>query len=161
MALLDRFKKGRKEEKKEPVKKEEVKVAEKIKRDHPSGDHPEGDKQINPIEAEKKPATAVTKKTDKKEFSQVAARILESPHVTEKAINLNQQNKYVFKIKAGANKNEVKKSIQELYGVKVENVNVLNIPRKKRRLGRSEGFKTGFRKAVVTLAEGEKIDTGV
>ena len=67
-------------------------------------------------------------------------------------------NKYVFKVSPRANKNEVKKAIEEVYGVKVEKINNINIPRKKRVRGRTEGWKPGYKKAVVTLKEGDKID---
>lgn len=97
----------------------------------------------------------------KKDFSYAAYKVLKSPHVTEKAVSLGAQNKYVFKIRPDANGAEARKAIQELYGVKVENVNIIKIPRKKRKVGRSEGFKPGYKKIIVTLREGEKIETGV
>jgi len=94
----------------------------------------------------------------KKEFSE-AYRILQQPLVTEKSVNLSSsQNQYVFAVKPEANKNEIKKVIQDLYGVKVLRVNIINVPGKKRRVGGHEGYKSGFKKAIVFLAEGEKIE---
>jgi len=88
--------------------------------------------------------------------------ILQEPHITEKATDLVKQRKYVFKVSSSANKIEIKKAVEEAYGVKVADVNVIHIPGKQRRLGRTEGWrrglKKGFKKAIVTLKEGEKIE---
>ncbi len=94
----------------------------------------------------------------KKEFSE-AYRILYRPLVTEKSVNLSSdKNQYAFAVAPGATKNEVKKTVQDLYGVKVARVNILNTKGKKRRVGGHEGWKPGFKKAIVFLAEGEKIE---
>ena len=88
--------------------------------------------------------------------------VLQEPHITEKATDLAENNKYVFKVKPKANKIEVKKAIESLYEVKVDKVNMTAIQPKKRRLGRYEGWKDGLKqgskKAVVTLAKGQTID---
>lgn len=100
----------------------------------------------------------VNRKVVKKEFTE-AYRLLRRPLVTEKSVNLSSlQNQYTFAVAPGATKNEVKKVIQDLYGVRVLRVNILNTQGKKRRVGRHEGFKPGFKKAMVFLAEGEKIE---
>lgn len=96
-------------------------------------------------------------KISKKEIHQ-AFRYLIRPLVTEKSSALLKQNKYVFEVTPEANKIEIKKVVQDMYGVKVIDVNIINIPRKKKRFGRSEGYKSGCRKAVITLAQGEKIE---
>ena len=80
------------------------------------------------------------------------------PHISEKGTYLSEANKYVFKIHANANKPEIKKSVEGIYGVNVLAVNMINSPKKKRRLGRTEGFKKGFKKAIVTIKEGQKIE---
>lgn len=100
----------------------------------------------------------VIKRVGKKDFSEAAIRTLVAPHITEKATVLAGARKYVFKVKKQANKIEIKKAIRELYGVNVADVNIINIPRRPRRMGRSEGYKSGYKKAIVTLAEGEKIE---
>lgn len=116
----------------------------------------------------KAPVVKVAEKTEpknnfkgtvvKKEFTE-AYRILKRPLVTEKSFNLGSNlNQYVFEVMPDATKNEVKKVIQDLYGVKVMRVNTINVPGKKRRVGGHEGFKSGFKKAIVFLAEGEKIE---
>jgi len=170
VAILDIFstkggsafggKKGAIDNKKKPVRKPVKKTIEKEKKEGPI-------KHVEVTETrEEKPKETTSKEVEnkksfKKEFSYAAYRFLKSPHITEKAVGLGAQNKYVFKISPEANGTEAKKAIQELYGVRVENVNIIKIPRKKRRVGRSEGFKPGFKKIIVTLKEGDKIESGV
>mgnify|MGYP000169747234 CR=1 FL=1 len=88
--------------------------------------------------------------------------ILEKPYISEKATDLQNQGKYVFRVSRKANKISVKKAIEEMYGVKVKKVNIIHLPPKRRRLGRFEGWKDGlkkgFKKAIVTLEKGEKIE---
>lgn len=88
--------------------------------------------------------------------------ILQEPHITEKATDLAGQGKYVFRVSFSANKVEIKKAVEEFYGVKVKDVNIIHIPGKRRQLGRTKGWrrglKKGFKKAIVTLQEGEKIE---
>jgi len=97
-------------------------------------------------------------KKPKKKVPGEAWRILQSPHVTEKATGLGKEDKYVFNIKRGANKIETKKAIEGLYGVDVVDVKTINIPRKKRRLGRQTGWKKGYKKAIVKIKKGQKIE---
>ena len=68
------------------------------------------------------------------------------------------KDKYIFKISARANKSQVKAAIEKLYKVKVEKVNTVTIPKKARVRGRVLGWKSSYRKAVVTLKKGDKID---
>ncbi|OIP74767.1 MAG: 50S ribosomal protein L23 [Parcubacteria group bacterium CG2_30_36_18] len=87
-----------------------------------------------------------------------AYKILRTPHITEKATDLVKKNQYVFKVFPEANKTEIKKAIEDLYGVDVESVKTINIPRKKRRLGRIKGWRKGYKKAIVKIKEGQKIE---
>ncbi len=87
-----------------------------------------------------------------------AFRVLKYPHVTEKATDLTASNQYVFKIYPRANKTDVKKAIEKVFGVDVTGVRVINIPKKKRRLGKIKGFKEGYKKAIVKIKEGQKIE---
>ena len=80
------------------------------------------------------------------------------PYVSEKATRLESINQYMFKVTRSANKPEVKKAIQNRYKVTVVAVNMINMPSKKRTVGRHVGTKAGFRKAIVTLAEGQTIN---
>ncbi len=83
---------------------------------------------------------------------------LKSPYLTEKSTLLEKENKYLFKVRKEANKSEVKKEIERKYSVNVLSVNIINIKRKKRRIGRQQGFKKGFKKAIVQVKEGQKIE---
>jgi large subunit ribosomal protein L23 len=108
------------------------------------------------IKAEKAPVSH--KKIVKKEFSD-AYKILRRPMVTEKAFNMSGAlNQYVFEVSNESTKNEIKKAIQDLYGVRVNRVNIINVSGKKRRVGQHEGFKPGYKKAVVFLPAEEKIE---
>jgi large subunit ribosomal protein L23 len=96
-------------------------------------------------------------KLAKKEFSQ-AWRVIKRPLVTEKSSGLAGLNKYIFEVYSGANKSEVRKAVRDLYGVNVKDVNIINIPGKKRRVGRHVGFSSGYKKAVVSIPAGESIE---
>lgn len=87
-----------------------------------------------------------------------AYRVLKKPHVTEKATDLTSKNQYIFEVFRDVNKNQIKKAVEDVYGVDVESVRVINIARKKRRLGRIEGWRQGYKKAVVKIKEGQKIE---
>ena len=80
------------------------------------------------------------------------------PHITEKASVSSEMGKYVFRVKSGANKIEIRRSIEKLYNVTVRNVHIIRMPEKKRQVGRYMGTKAGYKKAVVTLKPGDKID---
>lgn len=79
------------------------------------------------------------------------------PIVTEKATLLLEQNKYVFDVNPKATKPEIKAAIESLFDVKVKSVNTMNPPRKKRRVGKFSGYKPHYKRAIVTLAEGDSI----
>ncbi len=87
-----------------------------------------------------------------------SALFMKQPWVTEKAGALGALGKYIFVIDKKANKSEVKKAVERIYNVKVEDVNVANIKGKAKRLGRSLGKTSGLKKAIVTLKKGQKID---
>ncbi|MCG2688249.1 50S ribosomal protein L23 [Candidatus Parcubacteria bacterium] len=84
--------------------------------------------------------------------------MLLSPHVTEKATQLVADNQYVFKIFPRANKTEVKKAIESLYKVKVISVKIINVSGKTKRLGKNQGWKKGYKKAIIKLAPGQRIE---
>jgi len=96
------------------------------------------------------------KKTAKK--LPIAWKILKAPYVSEKATQMAKENKYVFQVSDKANKNEIKDSIKEIYKVDVVGVNVIKVFRKRKRLGKFQGWKKGFKKAVVQIKKGQKID---
>ena len=92
-----------------------------------------------------------------RKFSQ-AWKVLKTPQITEKATDLAKQNKYTFQVDPKTNKIEIKKVIEDLYKVNVLRIRILNVPAKKRRLGRISGWKKGYKKAIVTIKEGQKIE---
>lgn len=87
-----------------------------------------------------------------------AQRVLVEPWITEKSHLGMQQGKYVFKVVRRATKTEIKRSIEGLYGVKVKEVAVINLPSKPKSYGRHVRVVAPIRKAVVTLAAGESIE---
>lgn len=78
--------------------------------------------------------------------------------LTEKSNTLRDQNQVVFEVLRGANKIQIKSAVQKLFGVKVESVNTMIYRGKDRRMGRGYAKMQNWKKAVVTLAEGENID---
>lgn len=80
---------------------------------------------------------------------------------TEKSTSMIELNKYTFAVANEANKIEIKKAIEEIYKVKVLNVNTLKMHGKKRRVRYVLGKKPDWKKAVVTLKEGQKIEMAV
>lgn len=84
--------------------------------------------------------------------------IILAPVITEKSEALKEKNVYVFKVKANANKTQIKNEIERQFGVKVLNVNTLNVVQKKRRVGRYTGLASAYKKAYVKLAEGSTIE---
>lgn len=84
--------------------------------------------------------------------------MIRGPHISEKAFNLTSENKYVFKVSDSSNKSEIKKAIEGFYGVVATKVNIITVPSKPKRFRGVPGVKSGYRKAVVTLAKGNSID---
>lgn len=108
------------------------------------------------VVADEKKKIATKKEIGK---SDIAWKTLKAPLISEKITMLEENGKYVFKVFNKANKKDIKKAIEDIYKTKVDKVNVINIKRKRKRLGRSEGWKTGYKKAIVSLKKGEKIET--
>lgn len=86
--------------------------------------------------------------------------ILIKPLISEKSTAIKEQaNQVAFQVARGANKIEVKKAVEEAFKVKVNGVNIVNIrSRARKRFGRATGKISGYRKAYITLAPGEKIE---
>ena len=85
------------------------------------------------------------------------ADLVIKPIITEKATLLLEENKYVFDVLPKASKPEIKAAIESLFEVKVTSVNTIRPPRKKRRVGRFIGHKPLYKRAIVTLEEGDSI----
>ena len=136
MSLFDFFKK-KKKEKEEKVKeiKKEVKIEEG---------------------APKAPKVSIPKA--KRKGIDLSWKVLKVVHISEKATDLVEKNQYAFKVSNRANKPEIKRAIENTYGVDVLDVNIIKVPRKKRRLGRITGWRKGYKKAIVRVKEGQKIE---
>jgi large subunit ribosomal protein L23 len=80
------------------------------------------------------------------------------PVISDKATRLLEKNKYTFMVDKRANKFTIKKVIEYIFGVNVLNVNTLTVPRKKRTVGRFSGYRTQYKKAIITLKEGDTIN---
>lgn len=86
-------------------------------------------------------------------------QIIKQPHVTEKATtDTLERNAYHFRVPRDANKVEIRHAIENLFEVKVESVNTIRVKGKSRRRGHVQGQKPDWKKAMVTLAEGNTID---
>ena len=84
-----------------------------------------------------------------------ARNVLKRPVITERSSEVMAENKYTFEVDTRANKTEVKDAVEEIFGVKVEKVNIMNYKGKFKRVGKFGGYTNKRRKAIVKLAEGE------
>lgn len=84
--------------------------------------------------------------------------IIKNPLITEKATKLSESGRYIFLVAPQATRPEIKKAVKEAYRVDAIKVNVVNVKSKARRLGRTLGRKPGYKKAIVTLKSGQKLD---
>ncbi len=85
-----------------------------------------------------------------------AQDIILRPIITEKTMDGNAQKKYTFEVAKDATKIDVKRAVEEIFGVKVEKVNTLHVRGQMRRQGRYEGYTRSWKKAVVTLTQDSK-----
>ncbi|MCP6720376.1 MAG: 50S ribosomal protein L23 [Patescibacteria group bacterium] len=84
--------------------------------------------------------------------------ILKKIRISEKGTDLNKNNQYVFLVRNTANKNEIKKEVSRRYDVKVSAVNIIRMRGKVKRLGSKFGRRPSFKKAIITLKQGHKIE---
>ena len=84
--------------------------------------------------------------------------VLLAPVVSEKSYSLIGDGKYVFRVHPDAHKTQVRQAVEELFGVKVQGVNMLKVQAKPKRRGLIKGVKPGWKKAIVQLREGESIE---
>ena len=84
--------------------------------------------------------------------------VLRRPLITEKNTMLQAQGKYAFEIAREANKPQVKQAVEKAFKVKVLAVNVMTVPAKTRRVGRRQVLTQSWKKAIVTLKPGDKIE---
>nr|YP_009711966.1 50S ribosomal protein L23 [Fragilariopsis cylindrus]QGA73679.1 50S ribosomal protein L23 [Fragilariopsis cylindrus] len=86
------------------------------------------------------------------------ANIIKYPLITDKATRLLENNQYSFIVDRNSDKITIKNTIESLFDVKVIKVNSCRLPRKKKRVGKYIGWKPQYKKAIVSLAEGDVID---
>ena len=115
------------------------------------------EKEASTVPSEKEKGT--TKTASQKKAAGGGRYIIKSPLLTEKAAIMQEvASKYVFVVHPEANKSEIKKEVERLFDVKVENVNIINQPRKRHVWRGHVGFSSGEKKAIVTIEEGKKIE---
>ncbi|MFH1413085.1 MAG: 50S ribosomal protein L23 [bacterium] len=159
-----------KEEIIEEIKEEEVEEPKKepkkkAKKQEPKKEEKMSMKELYAKEAEQttkviktKDETGKVKIVVKKIKYGQAYKILLKPLITEKGSSLNTINKYVFEVAPKANKVEIAKAVNEIYGVMPSKVNIIKMQGKKVRRGRISGKRRDWKKAVVSLPKGKSIN---
>ena len=90
-----------------------------------------------------------------------ALNIIQKPILTEKSTNLNQFNQYTFKVNLKSNSLEIKNAIEKIFKVKVSKINTAIVRGKPKTFKGTLGYKKNYKKAIVTLKEGQTIDTSL
>ena len=145
-------------DKSEAEKQEVEKVVEKEEKSKKTEKQEIKKKDSKKNDKKKEKTVSKVKKIAKERIPVHHFEIIRKPHVSEKAFNLESEGKYVFVVSSSANKTEIKKAVQNLYGVVVKSVNIVKVPSKPKRFRGVPGTKSGYKKAVITLAKGNKID---
>ncbi len=110
------------------------------------------------VSGNKKQTKVVASNNKKKKQDSDAFRILSAPVITEKATDLAQVGKYIFAVPVKATKSQVIEKIENVYGVSPLKVNMIYVTGKKVRRGRQWGKRNDWKKAIVTLPAGEKLE---
>lgn len=84
--------------------------------------------------------------------------VIERPVITEKSTMASEHNKVVFRVRPDSTKGQIKEAVEKIFGVKVKNVNTISIAGKTKRFRGRPGKRSDYKKAVVTLVEGNTID---
>ena len=90
-------------------------------------------------------------------FNNRLADVIRKPMITEKATNAIDLNQYTFEVDPRATKPDIKAAVELMFDVKVIGINTMNPPRRSRRVGKFSGKRSQFKKAIVRLSEGDKI----
>lgn len=85
--------------------------------------------------------------------------VIVAPYTSEKGSQSMQHGEYVFKVSSSATKLTIKSAVSRMYGVEATKVRIINVRPRKVRVGKFQGTKPGFKKAIVLLASGQKIDS--
>jgi len=163
MGLLDKLKIKRFGGKKKEERQEKIKVDKKSASAKASADKKERQETVvtpdgRLVNVQKKGEAKPKKVKPKKDDTGDAYRVLIKPLITEKGSSLGIFNKYIFEVASHTSKIEIKKAIKKVYGVDPIKVNIMNVLGKKVRYGRTEGRTKHWKKAVITLPQGQKID---
>lgn len=92
------------------------------------------------------------------DFYRSNPQIIKYPIITDKATRLLEKNQYSFVVDRDSDKTSIKMTIESLFKVKVIKINTCRLPRKKKRVGKYIGWKPQYKKAIVTLSEGDVIN---
>ena len=95
---------------------------------------------------------------DSSYFNRSCTDIIKYPIITDKATRLLENNQYSFVVNLSSDKITIKAAIEYLFNVKVTKINTCQLPRKKKRIGKYLGWKAQYKKAIVTLADGDTIN---
>nr|YP_010021058.1 ribosomal protein L23 [Chaetoceros muellerii]QOK36077.1 ribosomal protein L23 [Chaetoceros muellerii] len=95
---------------------------------------------------------------DSSYFNLSSNNIIKYPIITDKATRLLENNQYSFIVNSSSDKLTIKATIEYLFNVKVTKVTTSHLPRKKKRIGKYVGWKSQYKKAIVTLADGDTIN---
>jgi large subunit ribosomal protein L23 len=87
-----------------------------------------------------------------------ARQLIKRPVITEKTTKMMEENKYCFVVNPAANKTQIKQAIETIFNVKVQSVNTTNILGKLKRMGRHQGRRPSWKRAIVTLKKGSRIE---
>ena len=150
MSILDKIRK--KDDKKDVVQKDDKKDKQEVK------EKKKVSKEVKEKKSKSSKKTVKAKKVSKEKMPVHYFELIKKPHISEKALRFNSENKYVFVISQSANKSEIKKAVASLYGVVVRSVNIIKVPSKPKKFKGVPGIKSGYKKAIVTLEKGNKID---
>jgi large subunit ribosomal protein L23 len=154
MSIFDRLR-GKKEEVEKPKEKTAVVEAEKIIKTEKKSEK-QTSKKVKAVKTEK-PKKEIAKRKITKKDNNIAHKVLLENLISEKSTMLAAENKYVFKVHLKAGKFQIREAVEGYYGVQVVGVNTIRINPKKRIQGRTIGWKKGFKKAIVTLRQGDTI----
>jgi len=158
MVLYSKIKKLFKKDDEDKSKEESVKKEESIK---PEAVYKDTSKKKSDDEQDLSvpaPSKEKPKAVKKEKLSSLSHKILIRPVISEKASILAEDGKYCFVIHPKANKSEVKKAVYSVYGVKPIKVNIININGKFVRFGRRFGKRKDWKKAIVVLPKGKKLE---
>ncbi|MEA3344296.1 MAG: 50S ribosomal protein L23 [Patescibacteria group bacterium] len=155
MSLLNFLKKDKKSKE---YKQKEARKSKQAQKKPKILDKKKEPKVLGKEKEEKKEKPIKETKLKKGKVSESSYKILVAPLVTEKSSMLEKESKYVFKVFPKTNKTTIKRAVEDIYKVDVLTVRIINIPKKPRKMGRYKTFKKGYKKAIIKLKEGQRID---